>query len=81
MARRAPPDTRRLPIPALAEPFDLLFVVRFDEDYVVEEALEAPRAANYPLFAGRSFVWSRALLALEGVRHIPGDQLRIVVRG
>ncbi|MGX6446740.1 hypothetical protein ACVU7I_01515 [Patulibacter sp. S7RM1-6] len=72
---RSTPENRRTRIPALHEPYDLLFALRIDEHYVPEEAIEVPGASLQPEYAGRPFVWSQRLLGLPGVERIPGQHL------
>ncbi|CAB4940560.1 unannotated protein [freshwater metagenome] len=76
---RSTPENRRTRIPAVHEPYDLLFALRIDEDFVPEEALEIPRSSIAPEYGGRAFTWSRRLLALPGVRRIDEHQLAALI--
>lgn len=72
---RSTPENRRTRIPSLHEPYDLLFALRIDENYVPEEAIEVPHSSVSPEYGLRPFSWSGRLLTLPGARHIPGEDL------
>jgi hypothetical protein len=56
---------------------DLLFAVRFADDYTPLEALEVPRDVADELYGDRGVHWTGRLTQHDRVRVIPGSELRI----
>ena len=56
---------------------DLLFAVRFADDYTPLEALEVPRDIADEVYGDRGVNWTGRLTRHERVRVIPGSELRI----
>lgn len=58
---RSTPENYRYVLGKMREPYDTLLAIRFDQDFVVTDALEANRDAVEDVFDGRSVTWSTDL--------------------
>lgn len=61
----------------LPETCDLLFAIRFADDYTPLEAIEVPRAVADEMYGDRGVHWTRRLVAYPTVRSIGGSQLSL----
>jgi hypothetical protein len=67
---RSTPENKRTTIGTLKGSYDLLFAIRFDEEYRPTEAIEVPREVIEELFGERRVTWTKALEADSRVRRI-----------
>jgi len=58
---RSTPENHRYVLGKMREPYDVLLAIRFDQDFVVTDALEADHDAIENAFDDRSVTWSTDL--------------------
>lgn len=65
--------------PSLREPYDVLFALRIDEDYVPEEAIEIPHSSVASSTDFDPSTGADDWRVLPGARHIPGEALAVLM--
>jgi hypothetical protein len=74
---RSTPTNKRTSMGAMRDPYDVLFALRLDADYVPTGAWEIPRSAVEAVYShGERTSLTTKLINQPGVREIPAEDLR-----